>query len=178
MTEHLIRRRLTQEDLDDFFSLRLEALLDSPTAFLASYDEEKKLGASFYEKALSNNINNLIFGAFIEKQLIGFIGIYQEERQKTSHKSNIWGMYIQPDYRNQGIGKTLLENAVIYAKNTMKSLIINISVEANNLSAKKCMNLMALKSGERNQKQYKLKVIFILNFICHLQYKWRKNATV
>lgn len=137
MNEPLIFRKLEKEDLNIYFNLRLEALLDSPTAFLSSFDEEKKSGPKFYEKAMNNNIHNLIFGAFKEDQLIGFIGIYQEERQKTSHKANIWGMYVQPNYRRQGVGKTLLEKALVYARNTMKSLIINISVEASNIHAKK-----------------------------------------
>ena len=164
MTEHLIFRRLVKEDLNDFFSLRLESLLDFPTAFLASYDEEKKLGASLYEKALNNNINNLVFGAFVEKKLIGFIGIYQEERQKTNHKSNIWGMYVQTDYRSQGIGKALLENAVTYAKNTMKSLIVNISVEATNISAKKLYESYGFKVWGTEPKAMQINGNFYTEF--------------
>lgn len=152
MSEPIILRRLMKEDLNTFFNLRLEALLDSPTAFLASFDEEKKLGAIFYENAMNDNINNLIFGAFIENKLIGFIGIYKEERQKTNHKANIWGMYVQPNYRSQGVGKNLLENVIAYAKNTMNCLIINISVEATNLHAKKLYESYDFKVWGMEQK--------------------------
>lgn len=67
-------RRLTKNDLNIFFELRLEVLKNFPTAFLSSYDEEKKSSASFYEDILcQTEEDNLIFGAFISSKLIGSI---------------------------------------------------------------------------------------------------------
>lgn len=145
--ENISIRRLIAEDLSAFFNLRLEALLNSPTAFLASYEEEKSLGPALYENSImQNKVNNLILGAFIDQKLIGFVGVYQEEQQKTKHKANIWGMYIQPSYRNQGVGKMLMDDLLAHVKNNMNSMIINISVEATNLSAKKLYESYGFKT--------------------------------
>lgn len=147
MNENISIRRLIAEDLSDFFNLRLEALLNSPTAFLASYEEERSLGAALYENSITQHkANNLILGAFSDQKLIGFIGVYQEEKQKTKHKANIWGMYVQPSYRNQGVGKVLMDYLLAHVKNNMNSVIINISVEATNLSAKKLYESYGFKT--------------------------------
>jgi ribosomal protein S18 acetylase RimI-like enzyme len=157
MNENINIRRLISKDLNTFFNLRLEALLNSPTAFLASYEEEKSLAASFYEKPImQNKIGNLILGAFIDQNLIGFIGVYQEEKQKTKHKANIWGMYVQPSYRNQGVGKMLMDNLFAYIRNNLNSVVINISVEASNLAAKKLYESYGFKTWGIEPKAMKI----------------------
>ena len=85
MNENISIKRLIAENLSSFFSLRLEALVNSPTAFLASYEEEEFLGAAIYENSITQNkANNLILGAFNDQKLIGFIGVYQEEKKKKN----------------------------------------------------------------------------------------------
>lgn len=157
MSENISIRRIAEEDLHAFFRIRLEALLNSPTAFLASYEEEKSLGASFYEKPImQNKIGNLILGAFVQQKLVGFIGMYQEEKQKTKHKAKIWGMYVQPDYRNQGAGKMLMDNLLAYIQNNLNSTVINISVEASNLAAKKLYESYGFKTWGIEPKAMKI----------------------
>ncbi len=134
--EKLSFRILIKSDFESFFALRLEGLLDSPTAFLSSYDEEKQRGEVFYENVLNSDLDNIIIGGFENNELIGYIGIYQENRSKTRHKANIWGMYIKPNYRNQKIGKRLLELALNHAKSKLHCNIVNISLEEKNSIAK------------------------------------------
>lgn len=158
MNDHLNIKRLLKEDLDSFFKLRLESLLNSPTAFLSSYKEEKSLGTVLYENSFTQNkVNNLILGAFVDDQLIGFVGVYQEEKEKTNHKANIWGMYVRPSYRKQGIGKALMDSILTHIKNNMDSQIIHISVEATNQSAKKLYESYGFKIWGIEPKAMKIK---------------------
>jgi predicted acetyltransferase len=137
-TYNLNIRRLTIHDLQSYFDLRLESLQNAPTNFMSSYEEEKTEGLSLYQNFLmQEGVDNLIFGAFMEGKLIGSIGIFKENKNKAKHKSYIWGMYVQPTHRNLGVGKALLKQAIDHANNALKSQIINISVEATNISAKK-----------------------------------------
>lgn len=140
-------RRLTQDDIDHFFTLRLEALQTAPSSFLASYEDEKKLGASSFANCLDpNNSDNVIFGAFMDHHLVGCIGLYRELKIKIAHKSKLWGMFVQEKYRNQGIGKRLLKNAIQYAHNNFQSKIIHLTVESTNHQAKKLYEACGFKA--------------------------------
>lgn len=137
MNDNVIVRRLTKNDANDFFNLRLESLQECPSNFLSSYDEEKITGRSFFENLLASDDNkNVIFAAFIKNKMIGSIGIYQEKAIKAAHKCNVWGMYVQANYRKHAVGKQLLESAIHHAKEKMHCLIMNLSVETNNIAAK------------------------------------------
>lgn len=137
MIDNLIIRRLTKNDVNDFFNLRIESLQECPSSFLSSYEEEKNAGSVLFENLLSSNDNkNVIFGAFIKDKMIGTIGLYQEKFLKATHKCNVWGMYVQAVYRRHAVGKQLLEMAITHAKEKLCCLIINLTVETNNVAAK------------------------------------------
>lgn len=124
-------------DFDNFFKLRLQSLQKNPSSFLSSYEEEEEAGGDFFEKILqSNNDKNVIFGAFANDNMIGMVGIYQESAIKAAHKSHLWGMYVESDYREQGVGKSLLEVAIKHAKENMKCLSVDLIVETTNIAAK------------------------------------------
>lgn len=69
---------------------------------------------------------NLCYKAFVaevEKQVIGstscqlFAGLYPHILKAEYRKYGyIWGVYIEPDYRKNGIGKSLTKSAVDYLK--------------------------------------------------------------
>lgn len=146
-------RRLTKEDLASFFELRLESLQNSPTSFLGSFEEEKGSSFSFYEAQLTNGgVDSIIFGAFVNTELVGLIGIYRENRIKIKHKSYLWGMYVKPEYRNNGIAKALLFNAINHAQNKMKCTAIHISVEVANIAAKKLYESFGFKEWGKEPK--------------------------
>ncbi len=139
-------RRLMISDLDAYFSIRLESLKNAPTNFMSSYEEEERTGNTFFEGILRHaGIDNLIFGAFIKDRLVGVIGLYQEKQLKAKHKCNIWGMYVQSDCRQKGIGRALLREAIDHIKDRLKCLIANITVESNNISAIKLYESMGFK---------------------------------
>lgn len=68
-------------------------------------------------------LNYQAFVAEVESQVVGsvgcqlFSGLYplliSEEHRKYGY---IWGVYVEPDYRSQGIGTTLTETAVEYLR--------------------------------------------------------------
>ncbi|MGB3207374.1 MAG: GNAT family N-acetyltransferase [Crinalium sp.] len=70
--------------------------------------------------------HNLYYKAFvaeIEKQVIGstscqlFAGLYPDIlKAEYRNYGYIWGVYIEPDYRKQGIGKSITKIAVDYLK--------------------------------------------------------------
>jgi GNAT superfamily N-acetyltransferase len=66
--------------------------------------------------------DNVIFGAFVQNQLVGVIGIFREDKIKVHHKGNIWGMYVDGPYRRKGIARKLLDTAIAHAKDPIQCL--------------------------------------------------------
>lgn len=131
-------RSLTKNDLNAFFNLRLEALQHAPTSFCSSYEEEKSAGTQLFENILNHDdSSNVIFGAFIDKQLIGTMGIFQDTRLKGKHKCTIWGVYVDAAYRQHGVAKSLLNEVIAHAKNATGCILINLIVETTNVAAKR-----------------------------------------
>lgn len=145
---HTHIRKLTENDADAFFELRLESLRNSVTSYLSTYEEERELGKGHYIThvlSLKDN-DNVIFGAFLGMELVGIAGIYPATRSKISHRALIWGMYVKPEYRRDGIGRSLMVEALLHTKNKIKCLAIELSVESKNIPAKALYESFAFKA--------------------------------
>ena len=57
----------------------------------------------------------VIIGAF-ENHLIGAVGVYRDRHLKSSHKTHLWGMYVVPRHRRQGVATGLLDAAIRHAR--------------------------------------------------------------
>ena len=130
-------RKLNPEDADEYFSLRLEALLDSPIAFATTYEEEKNQSVEKYKVSFENSIQAITIGAFKDSQLVGVVTLVKEQHLKLSHRANLGAMYVKPRERGSGIGKELILTAIEYIKNMGGIEQIYLSVVATNVSAKK-----------------------------------------
>jgi RimJ/RimL family protein N-acetyltransferase len=133
----VVIRRLTPEDVEQYRECRLEALQDSPTAFLSSYEEEsqrslEELSDRFPEQAPEH----ATFGAFDGERLVGLTGIYREPRIKRRHKANVVAVFVRPEYRGRGIGKQLVSAAIAFGRTIDGVERLELSVEATNETAK------------------------------------------
>ena len=138
--------------MDLWFTMRIESLNESPSAFLASPKKELSQGADFFRaRIVEGGDNNVIFGCFDGEILAGSVGLVREGHQKASHKAFIWGMYVRPDYRGRMIGKQLLQSVIEFAVNTMKVKQINLSVESSREPAKKLYSSMGFKKWGTEQ---------------------------
>ena len=89
MSEFSIRR-LTPADASAFQSLRLAALVEAPTAFGSSYEEEKSFTTATVEGRLAHHVDRGVFGAFdANGRLVGVVALGRESMQKLSHKAMI-----------------------------------------------------------------------------------------
>ena len=128
-------RRLTPDDADTFQAFRLAALLEAPSAFGSSHEEERQLPRSVIEARLALKPDRGPFGAFEGGELVGLVALGRENQQKLAHKALIWGLYVAPRARGRGIGRALLMEALALARSVPGIRQVNLCVNASNTGA-------------------------------------------
>lgn len=81
-----------------------------------------------------NDENIIILAYYINKIIVGYILI----RITDNNTCLLDGLYVEKEYRNKGIGKSLLTEAILRIKN-MNIKYIDINVMYNNIIAKHIM---------------------------------------
>ena len=104
----MIIREVTIDDYKDIRSLNKNAL---------GYDFPLEKTKTQLEKILTGK-DAKIFGAFVDDKLIGYVHIADYECSFNDSLKNIMGIAVDPAYRKQGIGRTLLSQAETWARDT------------------------------------------------------------
>ena len=107
-------RELRDGDVEAYVKLRREALLDSPLAFVSSPGDDLFSSAEAVREQLRRAPEFVIMGAF-RPRLVGAVGLYRDRLVKSSHKAHLWGMYVTPNHRRQGVASDLLKAALRHA---------------------------------------------------------------
>ncbi|MCR8641188.1 GNAT family N-acetyltransferase [Paenibacillus sp. N1-5-1-14] len=130
-------RAVQPEEFEAFWALRLEGLQTNPEAFGSTYEESVKLSAAEAKGRLRADTSNFVIGAHtVDGSLVGMFGFKRESGIKSEHKGFIWGVYLKPRFRGQGIAKQLLDEVICKARAIEGLRQINLSVLASNESAK------------------------------------------
>ncbi len=131
--------KIEEEHLPDRWRLRLRALQEHPEAFGEPYEEaaavpEEDAIARFRNTSIAGD--NAIFGALSsDGKLVGMTGIVREQRVKNRHRMTLWGVYVAPEARGQGLGARVLEATIAHARSTPGVLQIHLTVVRTNVVA-------------------------------------------
>jgi ribosomal protein S18 acetylase RimI-like enzyme len=128
-------RILLPNDASAFQAIRLRGLAECPTAFSSSHEEEVGIPPSVVASRLAAKPDGAVFGSFVENELAGVIGIQREGRHKLTHKAFIWGMYVAPEHRLKGVGRTLVTTALQHAKRELGVRVVKLGVNTLNAPA-------------------------------------------
>ncbi|MCF6411253.1 GNAT family N-acetyltransferase [Pseudalkalibacillus salsuginis] len=130
-------RKLTPEDAEDYFTLRLEGLVKFPEAFASSYEEEIERKAEQVADRLrgQNPDTHFTAGALYGGELVGIGTFLQREKNKTKHKGDIVGVYVAKHVQRNGIGFKLLQYLVEEARKIEDLEQILLTVMSENSSA-------------------------------------------
>jgi ribosomal protein S18 acetylase RimI-like enzyme len=109
-------RRLTENDAQNLWHLRLMALEGDPQAFAEPAERHRATPVAAYaERLRSGGSENVVFGAFEGSELVAMAGLYPEQTE-ACRQGRIWGMFVRPHCRGRGYGRAVLNALVEHVK--------------------------------------------------------------
>ncbi|PAD24023.1 GNAT family N-acetyltransferase [Niallia circulans] len=148
-------RQLRHDDAEAYFALRLEALQINPEAFGSSYEEEKDYPLSRTQSRLSDPAS-YVYGAFVEKDLVGVVTLMRETKIKMSHRANIYAVYVTPKRRGKGVAKQLLKATIEKSRDLQGIEQVYLAVVAENTAAKKVYRAFGFETYGIDRKAIKI----------------------
>lgn len=130
----MIIRTLGAGDAEAYRALMLEAYGAYPQAFTSSVAERAAMPLSWWEKRLSGPLDQLL-GGFEGEELAGIVGLAFEPREKARHKVTLFGMYVTQAHQQKGLGRRLVEAALVEARKHPRLKLIQLTVTAGNDAA-------------------------------------------
>lgn len=112
-------RRLSPADAAAYQALRLDALTRHPCAFRAYLDEEAGQDLAAFAARLEAGA---IFGGFVDGALCGLAGLEIPEARNKRHKGTLFGVYVCPDRRREGLGLALVTAVIEHARGLVEQL--------------------------------------------------------
>jgi ribosomal protein S18 acetylase RimI-like enzyme len=97
-------RVLTEEEWDQYRSVRLAALQESPEAFVASYEEEAAYDEEFWRTRMRRS-QRLI--AEVDGEAVGTASVGEVDTDDGRH-SELFGLWVSPALRGKGIATQLV----------------------------------------------------------------------
>lgn len=137
----------------EYKELRLEALKDSPQAFLVTYNDELAQPDEKWQNRIKEEGIKLF--AKDNTKLIGMVGAYTERFGSIRHVAKIWGTYVNPDYRSKGVGQRLMEEVISEIKKMPQVSKINIEVVETQIGAWGLYKKLGFKEVGRYTNQIK-----------------------
>ena len=156
--------RLTPKDYEPFYALRLASLEECPEEFATDADAWKNAPRETISKLLINSETRPdapIFGAWKNEEMVGLIGVNRDLRPSVMHKFTLWGLYVLPELRKQGVGRALLDEVIKVAHETSDLRLVRAVVTITSQAAISLLEKQGFKvfgrepEGKRlNEKYY------------------------
>lgn len=130
-------RTLVEADTQACVNIRREMLADAPWAFSASVETDVGVDPDAVRARLRNPAHATV-GAFDQAgSLLGVAGLRREERAKMAHRAGVWGVYVTPAARGQGLARRILEHAIEIARSWPGVVCVGLSCSEKSIAARK-----------------------------------------
>ncbi|MBB5785600.1 GNAT family N-acetyltransferase [Jiangella mangrovi] len=111
-------RRVVPDDWQAYRELRLEALKDSPLAFVEQYDDAAARPELFWRERVegaADGVLSCMFVAEAEGRLVGKASCFVEGENADKVSGHVVGVYVTPQARGTGVAAALLSATVSWA---------------------------------------------------------------
>ncbi|MDR3370171.1 GNAT family N-acetyltransferase [Rhodoferax sp.] len=129
--------RLTPGDASAYRALMLQAYAQHPQAFTSSVAERAALPLIWWEQRLSDasRAAEVVLGVRRDDHLVAAVGLGFDVREKARHKATLFGMYVAPNARQQGLGAALVQRALACARSRVDVKLVQLTVTEGNHAA-------------------------------------------
>ena len=113
----------------------MAVMASDPATFSSTVEEEENRSEEFLGTMLAASKDaedRAVLGAF-QGRLVGMIGIERLHGRMVHHKARISGLYVKHPYRRTGVGRTLLQMALDFARDLdgVEKVILQVTGDAN-----------------------------------------------
>lgn len=136
---------LGRENWAEFKALRLKTIASVPYALWPTCEEESAQSREQVQARIEPGPHQIVFGAFDGRQLVGIAGLRRERLERISHRATVWGVAVDPERRQEGIGKRVLQRLIDHARD-QGLLQIQLAVAVENPAAQALYRSLGFKS--------------------------------
>jgi ribosomal protein S18 acetylase RimI-like enzyme len=158
-------RLLNADDAAGYHMLRLRGSQEAPDAFDLTYEEEQQQTLQEVAarlQARGNPPHHFVLGAFDEqKTLVGTVGLTRETASKMQHKAIVWGVYISPAVRRQGIAHALLHELLAQVRQLPELEQVHVGIVASNKKAQQLYTSLGFQSYGMAPRSMRLDLIYL-----------------
>jgi RimJ/RimL family protein N-acetyltransferase len=130
--------RIAPAELSAYKNLRDEGLRLHPDAFDSDFESEQARPPESYlgRLGLTETLGGtFLLGAWIERELVGMVGVERQSMQKLRHSAELNSMMVHPRHTGKGIGIMLVKAALAEARQAIGLEVITLRVSTSSESA-------------------------------------------
>lgn len=111
-------RSIGSGEVSALYQLRLRALAEDPNAFDQTVEYAEEQGLSPIAELVASAIagRDLVLVAQDGDKLSALVMVSRSRRPRSQHRARLWGMWVAPEARRQGVGSALLTQAVQWCR--------------------------------------------------------------
>jgi ribosomal protein S18 acetylase RimI-like enzyme len=136
--------KLTENEWRRLRDVRLSALLDDPSAFLANHEREAAYGEQRWRQEFSRGEWNIMLA---DDQEIGLLGVTREQKMR-SQECYLEYLWVAPGFRRSGVASMLLRTVLDRLRDTGVDTVWLYILDGNEYAMRLYQRFGFQKTGE------------------------------
>lgn len=156
--------RLVPGDAERYTRLRIRMLQVSPWAFASSLEDDLSLDVEHVAKMLAEDYNAILgmeatnaslivnespVGSRLRNELAASAGIVRPHQRKFWHRAKLWGVFVEPSHRREGLGRAVVASAIELARTWGGIDYVDLGVSENAPDAQRLYEQLGFRAWGR-----------------------------